>query len=166
MTRSLTPSRKTVRLALATLAATTGMAATTGVAGAAVTAHHQDDINFTSHVYVAPQADGTSRVTMIGDTCTLTPDDGAQQVCRITSTGTLNPDGSGVAKATVATAGRVISFDEVFVPNWPGAGIGSGSVVEHGAGGPLAGTFTAWFSYTPTDVPNVLLDWGQIRVTH
>lgn len=166
MSRNFISARRTARLALAAVVATTGMATTSAVAGAAVPGHHQDDINYTYHVYVAPQGDGSSRVVLIGDTCTLTPDDLAQKPCKMSAVGTLNADGSGVAKATVSTAGHVIKFDETFVPNGPGAGIGFGPVVEVGAGGPTPGTFTAAFTYAPSDAPNVLLGWGQIRVTH
>jgi hypothetical protein len=163
MSRSFTIAPKTLRVALATVAATTGMAATSGVAAAAD--HGQDEITFTSHVYVAPQGDGSSRVVLIGDTCTLQADGGAAEACRISAVGRLQADGTGTAKAVVSTSDRVLQIEENF-SSTGGTGIGWGPVKEVGAGGPILGWFTAEFNFAPTEDPNVLYDWGTIHVTH
>jgi hypothetical protein len=154
------------RIALASIVAATATAATAGAAGASVAAHKTDHIDFASHAYLTPQPDGSSRVQLVADTCSIKSDGGAAKPCWLTATGTLHADGTGVAKAVVVTADRVITFDESFVPTGPASGLGSGTVKEIGLGGLKGGTFTAPYQLAPTADPNVLLDWGTITVTH
>ena len=163
--RPFTASRRTLRVALAALVAASGMAASTGVASAAGS-HVKDEITFTSHAYLTPQPDGTSRVVMLADSCTLKADGGAAMPCKLVAWGTVNPDLSGEAEAVVTTRDRVIYFDEVFSPTGPASGLGTGTVKEYGPNGLKRGTFTAPYELAPTADPNVLLDWGTISITH
>jgi hypothetical protein len=149
----------------------TSLVAAIGIAGVASPAsasggHAKDEIAFTAHAYLTPQADGTSRVVLVGDSCTLSADGGAANQCSLAGYGTQWPDGSGTARAVVISRDRVIVFDEVIAATGPATGIATGSVQEVGAGGVRSGTFTAPFSLAPTSDPNVLLDSGTISVRH
>ena len=63
----------------------------------------------------------------------------------------------------------MIHLDETFTWTGPTTLLGTGLVSEvrtGSRGDRTAGTFIGEFTTAPTDDPNVLLDWGSIRVTH